>query len=167
MNVRTASTPTPAAVPDAASATGVAVPQTIPSPPADVPVNWDAMAVSMSGLGTAIAWGAFIAALIALLAGLSWGVVVFFAARQQARKAALDHMDEVGPRLMREWLETNLPRYLRELKEMKSDDSDGDKRPDFDASLLGFYADDRPQGRPDDHQGPLASDAGPRGEDRR
>lgn len=129
-------------------------------------VNFDALALSIAAQNNAIAWGATVLGLIALLGGLGWTFVVVSRAKQEAHKAALAHMDEVGPALIRTWLEGNLPRYLRDLKEMKADDIDGDRKPDFDATTIGDYADEAPQGQPDDHQGLLDPDAGARGNDR-
>ncbi|QAT13860.1 hypothetical protein [Brevundimonas diminuta] len=130
-------------------------------------VNFDALALSLAAQNNAIAWGATVLAAIALLVGFIGSIVVVSKAKQEAHKAALDHLDEIGPALMRKWLESNLPRYLRDLKEMKSDDIDGDRKPDFDATTIGDYADEAPQGQPDDHQGSLGPDAGSGGEDRR
>jgi len=129
-------------------------------------MNFDALALSIAAQNNAIAWGATVLALIALLGGLGWTFVVVSRAKHEAHKAALDHLDEVGPALMRKWLENNLPRYLRELKEMKSDDIDGDRTPDFDATTIGDYADEAPQGQSDDHQRSLEPNAGSSGNDR-
>jgi len=127
----------------------------------------DLVALSLASLGTAIAWGAFVAGLIAIIAGVAWGAVVYSSARRAARTAALEHMRDVSPKLVREWLEVNLPQYLREFKDMKSDDTDKDRKPDFDATAIGNYADEPPKGQPVHHQGPLEQDAGSSGNDRR
>lgn len=113
--------------------------------------DFDALAIAIAAQNNSIAFGASVLAVIVLLTGVVWTFVVVSKAQQEAQKAAIGHLEKVGPDLLNDWLEKNLPRYVRDLKEMKSDDVDGDAQPDFDATLMGKYADETPQGQSDDH----------------
>ena len=108
--------------------------------------DFDALAIAIAAQNNSIAFGASVLAVIVLLTGVVWTFVVVSKAQQEAQKAAIGHLEKVGPDLLHDWLEKNLPIYLRNLKDMKSADIDGDALPDFDATRMGEYADETPQG---------------------
>lgn len=115
------------------------------------PNNLDAIALAISQQSASVTFGAAVLAAIALLVGGIGTIVVVSRAKTEAQKAAKLHMEEVGPALLKEWLESNLPRYLRELKEMQSSDVDGDGVSDFDAADMGSFADEASQRQSDGH----------------
>lgn len=72
--------------------------------------QWDALANSFASLSAAFAWGSIVLAIVAILAGIGWGIYVKLWAEREARREA----EECVKKLMEKWQREEAPRLVRE-----------------------------------------------------
>lgn len=103
---------------------------------AQPPPEWDALANSFASLSAAFAWGSILLALIAIGAGIGWGLYV----KQWAEREAREEAEKCVNALMDEWLAEEAPQIIRQSVELLQNASLGDTADDQAADEMGKEA---------------------------
>jgi hypothetical protein len=98
--------------------------------------NWDAMATSLSGLSTALAYGSVLLGLLALITAVGWGYLITRKAEKEAREEA----EKCARNLIEKWLTEEAPSIIRRRVEMLQDASLGRTDDDQAADEIGRVA---------------------------
>lgn len=79
--------------------------------------NWDGVVTSLTSLSTAFVWGSILLAVAVIALAMGWAYLVRGWAKDEAKKVAQE--------VMKEWLERDAPKILREAGSLLNPKGDG------------------------------------------